>query len=77
MIMNLTHAYIIAAQRAHMSRLAIHIYFASDANYNGGYVLISDLHLPLLSKEYDVFEHIDTVYPETNITATKDYIHDF
>jgi hypothetical protein len=63
----LAHAYIVAADRAHRSKLNIHIYWATDVNSNGGYILISDLFLPQLSMEYEEFEYIDTVYPETEI----------
>jgi len=63
----LAYAYITAADRAHRSGLTIHIYWATNIYSYGGYILISDLFLPQLSMEYEEFEYIDTVYPETNV----------
>ena len=63
----LSEAYTVAVDRAHRSGLTIHIYWVTDEYSNGGYILISDLHLPQLSMQYDEFEYIDTVYPTTEI----------
>lgn len=63
----LTEAYVVALDRAHRSQLDIHIYWATDEYNNGGYILISDLHLPQLSMQYDTFEYITTVTPTTEI----------
>ena len=63
----LTHAYIIAADRAQRSKMRIHIYWATDQYSRGGYILASDLFLPQLSMQYEEFEHIDTVEPDTTV----------
>lgn len=66
-INQLYQAYINAANRAHRSNLTVHIYWATDEYNNGGYILVTDLYLPQLSMEYDTFEYIDTIYPNTEI----------
>lgn len=67
----LGYAYILAADRSHRSRMRIHIYWATDQYSHGGYIVISDLFLPQLSMEYDEFEYIDTVYPETIVKEIR------
>lgn len=68
----LAQAYITAADRAFRSRMNIHIYWATDVYSRGGYILISDLFLPQLSMQYDEFEYIDTVYPDTVVKEIHD-----